>query len=153
MKSSRIGFVNPSRLLAFCVTARMVDNSLGADNRAADFGSTQPSRIRCARLGSKLKVSGSAVVSLFVASLCGLWSCARSAPLVMQVDTRSAPATANQPASGASTEPPHARIENREAWRAYMSKHPSPNKGCFKASYPSTQWQEVPCGPAPTRRY
>jgi hypothetical protein len=30
---------------------------------------------------------------------------------------------------------------------------PVPKKGCFKATYPSTTWQEVPCGTAPKRRY
>jgi hypothetical protein len=49
--------------------------------------------------------------------------------------------------------PRPARIENREEWREYILKHPSPKKGCFKSTYPSTEWKEVPCGPAPTKRY
>jgi hypothetical protein len=37
---------------------------------------------------------------------------------------------------------------SREAWRKSMSRAPSPRKGCFKASYPSTEWQEVRCATA-----
>jgi hypothetical protein len=40
-----------------------------------------------------------------------------------------------------------------EAWRKAMARVPLPTKGCFKASYPSTQWQEVQCTTAPTRPY
>ncbi len=33
-----------------------------------------------------------------------------------------------------------------------MSRKPLPKNGCFKAQYPSTEWQEVPCGrPSPYR--
>jgi uncharacterized repeat protein (TIGR03803 family) len=31
-----------------------------------------------------------------------------------------------------------------------MSRAPLPKKGCFKASYPSTEWQEVPCAAPPS---
>jgi hypothetical protein len=33
----------------------------------------------------------------------------------------------------------------RADWGAYMASHPSPDDGCFKASYPSTVWERVPC--------
>src|SRR4029077_13616255 len=40
--------------------------------------------------------------------------------------------------------------QKREAWRKSMSQHPVPKNGCFNASYPNTEWQEVPCGrPSP----
>ena len=45
----------------------------------------------------------------------------------------------------AATRPPQA--QSREAWRAELSRHPLPKKGCFNATYPSTEWHEVPCGP------
>jgi hypothetical protein len=48
----------------------------------------------------------------------------------------------------ATTQPPPA--QSREAWRAEMAKRPLPKNGCFNATYPSTEWQEVPCGrPSP----
>ena len=37
----------------------------------------------------------------------------------------------------------------RQAWHASMVKTPVPKNGCFKASYPSTEWQEVACTTAP----
>jgi len=37
--------------------------------------------------------------------------------------------------------------EARRVWRESMSRRPLPKKGCFKSSYPSTEWQEVPCAP------
>jgi hypothetical protein len=38
---------------------------------------------------------------------------------------------------------------SRETWRKSMSRAPSLRKGCFKASYPNTEWQQVPCSTAP----
>jgi hypothetical protein len=74
-----------------------------------------------------------------------------SGPLVMQVSSEEAPpAQTDQQRSDA---PRPARIENRKEWDEYMLKHPAPKKGCFKSAYPSTEWKEVPCGPAPTKRY
>ena len=37
----------------------------------------------------------------------------------------------------------------REAWRKAMVKIPLPKNGCFQASYPNKEWQEVPCSKAP----
>ena len=50
----------------------------------------------------------------------------------------------------APTQPPPAQSGSLEAWRASMSRAPLPRKGCFKASYPSTEWQEVPCTTPPS---
>jgi hypothetical protein len=46
--------------------------------------------------------------------------------------------------------------ENRqewEPWRRSMAQTRVPHPGCFHASYPSVQWQEVECVPAPARLY
>jgi hypothetical protein len=40
-----------------------------------------------------------------------------------------------------------------KAWEATMSRTSPPRRGCFKSSYPSTEWQEVPCTTAPHRPY
>jgi hypothetical protein len=37
----------------------------------------------------------------------------------------------------------------RAAWAKTMHQTPAPKVGCFKAAYPSTQWQEVQCAPPP----
>jgi len=34
-----------------------------------------------------------------------------------------------------------------------MARVPAPKKGCFTSSYPSTEWQEVPCTAAPQHPY
>lgn len=31
-----------------------------------------------------------------------------------------------------------------------MTQVPLPKKGCFKATYPTREWQEIPCTTAPT---
>ncbi|MGA2132486.1 MAG: Ig-like domain repeat protein [Bryobacteraceae bacterium] len=40
--------------------------------------------------------------------------------------------------------------EARTAWRKSMSRTALPKKGCFQASYPSTEWREVPCKAPPS---
>jgi hypothetical protein len=41
-----------------------------------------------------------------------------------------------------------------KSWRETIKKTPKPNeKGCFKASYPDTEWQETPCKTAPLGPY
>jgi len=40
-----------------------------------------------------------------------------------------------------------------QAYHATMSQTPLPKKGCFKSTYPSTAWVEVPCGTPPNRPY
>lgn len=39
-----------------------------------------------------------------------------------------------------------------EAWRASMTRVPM-SKGCFRVTYPNTQWQQVACTTAPLRRF
>ncbi len=46
----------------------------------------------------------------------------------------------------------HAEAQAREAWRGIMHQTSAPSEGCFHASYPSTQWQEVECAEAPAYR-
>jgi hypothetical protein len=46
---------------------------------------------------------------------------------------------------------PSPKSEERQAWHASMMQTPLPGKGCFKASYPATEWQEVACTTAPNR--
>lgn len=33
----------------------------------------------------------------------------------------------------------------RESWREFMRVTPKPKAGCFTATYPATEWREVPC--------
>lgn len=40
-----------------------------------------------------------------------------------------------------------------DAWRATMTRTPRPKQGCFTATYPNPDWQEVPCTTAPRRPY
>jgi hypothetical protein len=46
----------------------------------------------------------------------------------------------------------HAEAQARESWRATMHTVSAPGEGCFHASYPSTQWQQVECLEAPGYR-
>jgi hypothetical protein len=46
----------------------------------------------------------------------------------------------------------HAESQARETWRGIMHETSAPSEGCFHASYPSTQWQEVQCAAAPGYR-
>ena len=43
-----------------------------------------------------------------------------------------------------------AAATRREVWRKSMKEAPPSEKGCFKASYPSTTWQEAACAPPPS---
>ncbi len=36
-------------------------------------------------------------------------------------------------------------LHRRESWRGFIRVTPRPKAGCFTATYPSTEWQEVPC--------
>jgi hypothetical protein len=45
-----------------------------------------------------------------------------------------------------------AEAQARATWRGAMHKIPAPAEGCFHASFPSTQWQEVVCEAAPGYR-
>ena len=58
-------------------------------------------------------------------------------------------AEAAQPAA-APGETTQSEQQARRAWRAEMAKRPAPKNECYHASYPNTEWQEVPCGrPSP----
>ncbi len=46
----------------------------------------------------------------------------------------------------------HAEAQARETWRGIIHEISAPSEGCFHASYPSTQWQEVECAEAPGYR-
>jgi hypothetical protein len=58
-----------------------------------------------------------------------------------------AQSTEPTPAPSAATQPSAEEAAKREAWRAIIARTPLPKKGCFTALYPSTEWQEAPCGP------
>jgi|SRR5271168_2998358 len=51
----------------------------------------------------------------------------------------------------AAAQPP--ATDKMQAYHATMSQIPVPKKGCFKSTYPSTAWVEVPCGTPPERPY
>jgi hypothetical protein len=52
--------------------------------------------------------------------------------------------------SSLETKPSSAEMK---AWRATMTRTPQPKPGCFEATYPSTEWQEVACTTAPNGTY
>ena len=68
-----------------------------------------------------------------------------------------AEAPPSAPTSPAASTPqataPRPSAQSLKAWREIMSRTPRPKKGCFKSSYPSTEWQEIPCTTAPRRPY
>ena len=45
-----------------------------------------------------------------------------------------------------------AEVQAREVWRGTMHEISAPGEGCFHASYPSTQWEQVECAEAPGYR-
>jgi hypothetical protein len=61
---------------------------------------------------------------------------------------QTAPAT---PPAVEATQPPSAKF--LDEWRAEIARTHPPKKGCFKSSYPSTEWQEIPCTTPPQRPY
>ena len=67
-------------------------------------------------------------------------------------EAKSAPAV-DRPAPTPTTKPPGPATLSRDAWRATMAGTPRPKNGCFTATYPDTNWQEVPCTTAPLRPY
>ena len=44
-------------------------------------------------------------------------------------------------------------VEQLEGWHKGIVQVPQPHPGCFTSSYPSTQWQEIPCSAPPERPY
>jgi hypothetical protein len=59
--------------------------------------------------------------------------------------------TPSQTPPPATTQPPPTK--SLRDWHKDMTRVPLPKKGCFTSSYPSTEWQEVPCTTAPARPY
>ncbi len=51
------------------------------------------------------------------------------------------------------TATPQPSAKTLHDWRKGMARVPRPKKGCFTSSYPSTEWQEVPCTTPPARPY
>ncbi|MGO9316825.1 MAG: hypothetical protein ACLPXT_03840 [Terracidiphilus sp.] len=90
-------------------------------------------------------------VSIVFASLMFglLLSCALS-PLLRAQALKPLKPIENMPIASQAAQPTRAV---RETWRKSLVQKPLSKKGCFKASYPSTEWQEVPCTKAPERPY
>ena len=42
---------------------------------------------------------------------------------------------------------------DKEEWRAKITHTRMPKKGCFKSSFPSGEWQEIPCAAPPAHPY
>jgi hypothetical protein len=57
------------------------------------------------------------------------------------------------PTSPPATTQPQPSAKTLHDWRRSMSRVPLPKRGCFTSSYPSGNWQEVPCTTAPARPY
>ncbi|TPL49566.1 VWD domain-containing protein [Mesorhizobium sp. B2-4-6] len=75
------------------------------------------------------------------AMLCGALSGASAAAET----TKPAAATASQATTAVSPEERARQID----WRNAMAQVPQPKKGCFKAEYPSREWQEITCTETP----
>jgi hypothetical protein len=95
-----------------------------------------------------IKANAMIVMARAVRVLFVLGLCISGAALNAQSDTGS-PQDKTATAGPQSKVPP-AKSEAREAWRKSMARHPVPRKGCFEASYPSTEWKEVACVPTST---
>ncbi len=52
-------------------------------------------------------------------------------------------------AASETQKPSPEELARQEAWRKLMMLSPKPKQGCFKATYPKTEWQEIPCIEAP----
>ena len=57
------------------------------------------------------------------------------------------------PAPTATTEPSAKEAAERENWRKKMLRTPRPTSGCFAATFPETEWREVPCKTPPHKLY
>jgi len=51
------------------------------------------------------------------------------------------------------TAPPTQTVPTREEWRAAMDALPTPQEGCFAATYPNVEWRQTVCVTAPQRPY
>jgi hypothetical protein len=71
-------------------------------------------------------------------------------PAAASAQTETPPSA--QPTPGPTPAQPPSEAELK-AWRKSIARVPAPKKGCFTSSYPSTEWQEVPCVTPPERPY
>jgi hypothetical protein len=71
--------------------------------------------------------------------------------LVLLPDLSTLPSAAAPPAAPSAERPPM-KFGSQEEWRSFISHTPLPKTGCFKSSYPSTEWQEAPCIAAPPHK-
>ena len=53
----------------------------------------------------------------------------------------------------ASGKPAASEAQLRANWRVTIAETPTPEEGCFTASYPSTAWVKTACVTAPKRPY
>ena len=58
--------------------------------------------------------------------------------------------TAEQGEAAATRPPTEMELES---WRKAIEKTSHPTRGCFTATYPETEWREVPCKPPPNKPY
>ena len=84
---------------------------------------------------------------IVVATLSGLGS---SRGLAAEPEAPASKEPAPAAAAPAEIRPAPAELK---AWRKSMAKVPVPKKGCFTATYPKTEWQQVPCVTPPNRPY
>ncbi len=75
-----------------------------------------------------------------------LYACASSAAQKEPPKTPPKQAAAKAPTAKEQLSPEEAK--KRKDWALSMHKKAAPKKGCFTATYPDTEWKEVPCGPA-----
>lgn len=90
-------------------------------------------------------------VSIVFASLLSglLLFCALSPTIMAQTPTKPTPEQELRkpiPLQMTTHSLPAVNAQVRENWRKVMVKTPRPKHGCFKAEYPATAWEEVPCG-------
>ncbi len=86
-----------------------------------------------------------------VVGLCSLSGCG-SADVATETNVvrQSAPLATQSPHTQSQSAAPVAQSQDqRRNWKNAIKRTPPPKKGCFKTSYPSTVWKEVPCGIAP----
>ena len=62
-------------------------------------------------------------------------------------------AAASLPASPTTAQPLPTQTAEQKSWHRSMSRTVPARQGCFKAKYPDTDWQEVPCQIAPQHPY
>ena len=70
-----------------------------------------------------------------------------------ETETPAAAQTAPAPAAVHPAAVSDAEKAAREAWRLQMVHAPREKGSCYTATYPDTTWHEVPCKPAPDRRF